>query len=115
VTTHHAITVTIEPDLVDARFACTAPPGADCRWTNGPGCECESWAGPFRDAIGTYHETDDGDRHYMVPSECTVLPWLENAEWEETYRGQFGPVRSGPIDVEWNDDGYTWSYPEEAS
>lgn len=41
--------------------------------------------------------------------ECFVLQWLNN-DPEQTRDDADGDYHDGPIDVEWDDDYYTWSY-----
>lgn len=86
-----------------ASWSCDAPEGADCR------LECPERCDAWGEAGQCEHESI-----YRDSGECRVLPWLESATWDETYSGAPTQVRSGRVVVEWDGDGYTWHYAEEA-
>lgn len=87
-------------------WMCEAGPEADCR-NHCPDDHCIS----REDGCEDY----DLHRPRWVANdrdECWVLPWLENSDWVETYSGPNTEVRSGPIELTWDGDQWTWRYAE---
>jgi hypothetical protein len=113
--------VYVEPHRVDwlidnahdpyARFTCSAPVGAQCRSWCAEGCEefCE----PDRTASGRLA----GKHRWEDSGECRIVTWLENGGTPgELYMGEDNePVRSGPIETEWDGDAYLWQYALDAA
>jgi hypothetical protein len=96
----HSMRLTIEVGSVVADWTCIADEGAACRMTCPEGCE--TW-------------DDDHWPHRLVDKgECNAVEWLDNDAWDETYGGDPEHLRSGPVEVWWNGDGYSWRYPQAA-
>lgn len=98
-----------------ARFSCSAEIGAICRSWCAVGCEefCESQPRRLPQSDGTTvvigHPWEDS-------GECRIVAWLENSGTAgELYSGDDEPLRSGPIEYEWDGDAYLWQYAEAAS
>ena len=104
-----------------ATFTCHEPEGANCRLHSN--CECESWNVRHDKDGKPYHvylTYDDQDeevdvRHDMFTDECGVITWLEEDEAADTYAGPERSPADGPIVVEWQDPGYSWSYANKAT
>lgn len=62
-------------------------------------------------------ECEDGcvapDEHEQsINPTCNVKDWLEQDQLEETYGGPLASVHDGPIEVEWDGNGFRWTYAE---
>jgi hypothetical protein len=81
-----------------AKFTCSAPVGTLCRCWCAEGCDefCSDQAG---------HRWEDS-------GECRITTWLENGGTPgELYMGDVNePLRSGPIETEWDGECYLWQY-----
>ena len=115
---HHIALTLLSGGGVSAEFTCTeTDPLAACRVT----CEqdCEEWTYE-RGPNGPFHLMFDDDGHEdgwhpLIPvNYCVVVVLMDNSVWDETYSGDDTPARSGPIDVKWIGEGYTWRYAGEA-
>jgi hypothetical protein len=111
---HHTVKWTIDrigwTTNITGTVECHAPEGAFCRLTCAEGCGSETYpCGTWDDDAGRliHHQlTDSG--------ECNVIPFLEADELTEFYGGgqPETPLVSGPIEVEWEGEGYAWRYPQ---
>ena len=96
----HRIEVTIDTDGgIDAAIVCDAPEGASCRTWCDEGCE-----------FGTSEHWENHtlrDQGY-----CTqVEGWFDDPF--ECYGGSTAPLRSGPVDLIWEGDYFTWRYADD--
>lgn len=99
-----------------AKFICSAPVGALCRSWCAVGCEefCTEQPTRHRQADGTVvvigHPWEDS-------GECRITTWLENLGTPgELYMGDDNePLRSGPIETDWDGDCYRWQYSADAA
>lgn len=87
---------------------CHAPEGAFCRLVCAEGCgsevyPCSTWDDDTNRLI--HHKLTDAGY-------CNVIPFLEADELTEFYGGDQAPLVSGPIEVEWEGEGYAWRYPQ---
>ena len=92
----HRLRVVIEDGDVRARFTCTFPNEAWCHQQ----CEqrCDAWAEGYK-----------CDHKFVPTDECGILPWYENATWEETHTGTT-VLYDGRIQVEIAEPGVVqWS------
>lgn len=99
-TNPHRIEVTIEPRWgIRARLLCDAPVGAQCRLWCDKGCDSAG------EDHADYHELSDTG--YCIKTEA----WFDDEPFE-LYHGDEHPLRSGPVELEWQGDTYTWAYPK---
>ena len=84
---------------VQGKVTCIAPPGSFCRLVC-PDGTCEEWAAPGECEHGPL--TDQG--------RCTAVEWFDADGAEACYGGEDTPVKSGPIQITWEADGYKWVY-----
>lgn len=86
--------------LESVEWRCHQPPDADCRaWCEKPECEegCTNYLAHRRD--------------WKHSDQCLQLVFLEEGgTWDEQYEGPTTDVRSGPIELMWRGDCYSWSY-----
>lgn len=98
----HSVVWTIERGCTRSFFECDYLPDALCH--------------RFCDSCDSY-ETFDGktcincDKDLIDSGECQVVLFLGEAMPEETYDGTMRFIKSGPIEVEWDGQKYTWKYP----
>lgn len=93
----HSVVWVINDDSIEGVVQCNAVEGADCRMWCPDGCE--SWN-------LTDHE------HTLVDyGSCLFVEWMDNASDGVlgAHRGSHA-VESGCIQIEWDDDAWTWSY-----
>ena len=107
-----------EPDAPsgDFTFECDEPEGAECRWS----CDCEEWLIVMR--MGSaWHFEGDGFAHAMEPSDCTIKPWFDEADFIDMLNEltDFGnePLRPGRHQVRctWEGDYFAFEYAELAA
>ena len=105
--TGHSVLFTLDPSWrVEVTYRCHAPETAPCRRIcRESACE-EGCADP---AFCLPHTE-------LYEGGCHVVDWLDNeSDPGESFAGPRGTeARSGPIDVEWLNDGVTWTYPAPA-
>lgn len=99
------IICTAPTDVPGCRFACT-----ECSDVEG-WLECLSQGPaepPTHPADGMHCENG----HRLEVVECTVSAWLIDTNAESSYDGDpdADPWRDGPVDIEWNGNGYAWKY-----
>jgi hypothetical protein len=95
----HAVAFTLSPTWYRSRFTCSGDPTSNCH------LDCENSGGC---------EQYPCDHMPVDRSTCNVVDWLEAEEAEDTYDGPETAARNGPIEIEWNGDGYVWHYATEA-
>lgn len=108
-----------------AVVVCLAPDTDLCRQWCAEGCEEGCWHTPITAADELVAQaTVDGHRWEPIGS-CRMADWINAVGVEELLADPDGfpfdedgdrqiGVRSGLIDIEWNDDDYVWSYAEDA-
>lgn len=99
----HAIKVTIrEGGPLCAEFICNADDHAECHYYC-PLDSCEEGC-----MFPAQHRP--GYEHFK---QCGMVTWLEEGgTWDEQYEGPDAELRSGPIEMVWQGDYYTWRYAE---
>lgn len=96
----HRIEVTIDRDgYITGRMICDAPHGADCRlW-------CVHDCTETTDEHLHEHHLEDQGRCIQTDG------WFD--EIFDAYSGDQAPLHSGPVNLHWHGDFYTWTYATE--
>ena len=104
---HHWLDLLIDAHGVVADISCKAPYGAECRIGCSEGCDL----GASDPALHEHPVTDQG---YCVHLDCT--DFLEDDPLD-SYCGETEPLRSGPVDLVWDDHAglYRWRYAADAA
>jgi hypothetical protein len=93
--TDHEVTWRIDDGFVCGNLTCNAAEGAPCRRGCLEGCAdiCD-------------HEK--GDVGY-----CLAVEWIDaTGDLSEAHTGKDQPLADGPVHVEWDGDGWLWTYVE---
>lgn len=125
---------------ITPKFSCDAGRGADCRIT----CEagCEQWSLPsdahVKEMQESVNDMDDAELAIAYPGqlredvlariewdhmlrdhgECTLVTFIENDESDlgELFAGAGTvPLRSGVVELTYEDEYVTWNYPKETA
>jgi hypothetical protein len=88
-------------------LTCDEPVDAICHQT----CECDNWT--FYRIDGVWMCSHYGDEHATPASQaptCQIDPWMVSSDPWDTFTGS--DLREGKheVDLEWQDDGWTWDY-----
>ncbi len=98
----HRIEVTIDRDgHVTGVMKCDAPHGAPCRLWCLHDCETAD------DEHEIHHQLVDQGRCIRTDG------WFD--EIFDTYSGEEAPLHSGPVDLIWESDFYSWRYSDDAT
>lgn len=95
--TDHEVTWRIDQDIIYGAITCNAPEGAPCRRR---GC--------LEGCVDTC-DHEEGDVGH-----CLAEEWIEatTGDLSEAHTGKDQLLTNGPVDVEWDGDGWLWTYPE---
>jgi len=98
----HRVKVTISQiNGIGMDMVCDAPEGAPCRMWCDEGCE---FATP--EHLANHRLRDQG---YCTKTEG----WFDEDDPIDLYVGPPTELRSGPVEVIWDDDHYTWRYSDD--
>jgi hypothetical protein len=98
----HSVAFTLDPAF-EVTYRCHEPDTAPCKRI----CRESACEEGCHDPAVCLPDTEPYDG-------CHILDWLDNeGDPGEAFRGPRGtPVRDGEIDVQWDSDGVTWTYPK---
>lgn len=97
----HFLKLTLDENGVHGEFLCDEDGDAWCHTSCTIGCEV------ITDRCRATHPQ-------ASLGECQPVLFLEDAGyWYEAYIGADTEPRSGPVDFQWSDDFYVWTYLEE--